>query len=75
MTSFEFSDKKLLDDIILELVQSEFKLVEKTKDYYNFMSNNDIIEIFLHNKYKEGCRIDISLVIHNDSKTTADKKI
>lgn len=76
-TSFEFSDKKLLDSIILELTKSEFKLIEKTKDYYNFMSNNNVIEVYLSNKFenKGTYKIEISMIIQDNLTTMIKKKI
>ncbi|KAF2336151.1 hypothetical protein [Flavobacterium daemonense] len=77
ITSFEFSQKKLLDEILLELNNSDFKLVEKTKDYYNFENNNNIIGIYLNRKIeeKEVYKIEISTAIISNFKGVAKKKI
>lgn len=77
ITSFEFSKKELLDKVLLELNNSDFNLVEKIKDYYNFENNNNIIEIYLDKKIegKEVYKIEISTAIISNFKGVAKKKI
>ncbi|WP_163409015.1 hypothetical protein [Flavobacterium ajazii] len=76
VTTFKFSDTKLLNEIITELSKSEFELMENTKDYYNFENNNNIIEIYLDNEFenKRNYKIEISTFI-NKSKVIIEKKI
>ncbi|WP_276378915.1 hypothetical protein [Flavobacterium sp. H4147] len=76
ITSFEFSQKELLDEVLLELKNSDFKLVEKNDEYYNFEKNNIIIEIYLNKKNEKGglYKVEISSVI-DKSKALLEKKI
>jgi hypothetical protein len=77
ITSFEFSQKKLLDEILLQLSNSDFTLVEKTKDYYNFTKNNNVIEVSCNNNLKSSqlYKIEISTVVENNLKSIGTKKI
>lgn len=63
ITTFEFSDKNLLDNIIIDLSKTDFKLEETTKEYSTYVNNDDIITIFFDNKTSKKGNYKIELSI------------
>lgn len=63
ITTFEFSDKNLLDNIIIDLSKTDFKLEETTKEYSTYVNNDDIITIFFDNKTSKKGNYKVELSI------------
>lgn len=65
ITTFEFSDKNLLDNIIIDLSKTDFKLEETTKEYSTYVNNDDIITIFFDNKTskKGNYKVELSITL------------
>lgn len=63
ITTFEFSDKNLLDNIIIDLSKTDFKLQETTKEYSTYVNNDDIITIFFDNKTSKKGNYKVELSI------------
>lgn len=63
ITTFEFSDKNLLDNFIIDLSKPDFKLEEKTKEYSTYVNNDDIITIFFDNKTSKKGNYKVELSI------------
>lgn len=63
ITTFEFSDKNLLDNIIIDLNKTDFKLEETTKEYSTYVNNEDIITIFFDNKTSKKGNYKVELSI------------
>lgn len=63
ITTFEFSDKNLLDNIIIDLKKTDFKLQETTKEYSTYVNNDDIITIFFDNKTSKKGNYKVELSI------------
>ena len=63
ITTFEFSDKNLLDNIIIDLSKTDFKLEETTKEYSTYVNNDDIMTIFFDNKTSKKGNYKVELSI------------
>lgn len=63
ITTFEFSDKNLLDNIIINLSKTDFKLEETTKEYSTYVNNDDIMTIFFDNKTSKKGNYKVELSI------------
>ena len=64
ITTFEFSDKNLIEKIIIDLGKTNFTLEEKTKEYSTYVNNEDIITIFFDNKTskKGNYKVELSII-------------
>lgn len=64
ITTFEFSDKNLLNEIIVGINKTDFKLTEKNNEYSSFENNDNVITIYSNNKIsKKGTyKIELSVL-------------